>query len=64
MFERGKGTQWSGQSFVVLRKDVKADTVTIEALNRPSGPGSARRACVGEVREVSGRQWAASILEK
>ena len=52
------------QRFRVDAVDVEADKVTVTALNRPAGQGSARRARVGETRTVKGRQWARSVYRE
>ena len=52
------------QRFRVEAVDIGSDTVTVTALNRPAGQGSARRARVGETRTVSGRQWARAVYKE
>lgn len=52
------------QRFRVEAVDIDSDTVTVTALNRPAGQGSARRARVGETRTVRGRQWVRSVYKE
>ena len=54
----------SGQQFKLLDIDRSDNKVTVEALTRPAGQGSARRPRIGEVRQVTGRQWAKSVVRE
>lgn len=54
----------SGQQFRLLAVDRSDNLVTVEALTRPAGQGSARRPRIGEVRSVTGRQWASSVVRE